>query len=863
MFTQAKEKKEGNFRSLTVTLAIAFLVLSMAVLIIASGLSVYFNIQTQQKVVSNQQSLIAQDAAGTVKSFFQDKFSLMEATVRFGDLVNVDHGKQRLALERLLGLEPSFRQLILLDPQKQELARSYRISTIMPDKFTEHVMADIFSQTGQGKTYISPTYIDNVTNEPLVIMAVPVTDVFGDFKGVLLAEVNLKFMWDLVGSIKVGKTGAAYVVDRKGNLIAFGDISRILKGENLIHLKEVTDFVNSTGVLGDSDAEISKGIQGNDVVANFVPLGTPDWAVVVEMPVEEAYADVYQLLKLTAWVILLCLVLTIALGILLSKRITEPVIKLRNAAMEIGKGDLDTIIDIRSEDEIGELASAFNKMTGELRSTTVSMQTLQTLLNSMPYGIFLIGKDRTIMKANRAALDMTGYESEDQITGQVCSKVMRAPDDDKCQIIELNHKADRSESVLITKDLRRIPILKTVVPVKLGLSDVFLEAFVDISERKKAEEAILESEERFRSVAQSAGDAIITSDSEGKIIFWNNGAKKIFGYEENEILGKPLAILMAERFRGTHLKGIERMNSGGEYHVVGKTVELVALRKDGSEFPMDLSLSTWKTGEKSFYSGILRDISERKMNEKIRSENERLVLSNRAKSEFLAAMSHELRTPLNAILGFSELLMKKGAGELNEKQQRYASNVITSGKHLLSIIDDILDLTRVESGKMEITVGEMSVQDSINECVNMINEMALKRKVTIKKQIKPGIGSIDTDELKFKQILNNLLSNAIKFSKPEGGVITITAEKDADMVKFSVSDTGIGIKEEDMGRLFHSFEQLESGITRKFGGTGLGLAISKKLVELLGGSILAESWSGVGSTFTFYLPQSAKKKQGT
>jgi len=225
-------------------------------------------------------------------------------------------------------------------------------------------------------------------------------------------------------------------------------------------------------------------------------------------------------------------------------------------------------------------------------------------------------------------------------------------------------------------------------------------------------------------------------------------------------------------------------------------------------------------------------------------------------------MSHELRTPLNAIIGFSDLLKKKDAGELNEKQQRYADNVYSSGKHLLSLIDDILDITRVESGKMEIIIDMVSVPKIINESADMIKEKAVKQNVRIITQVSPDIEFIETDENRFRQVINNLIDNAVKFSKPEGGTVTITAAKEMDMVKFSINDTGIGIKKEDIGRMFHSFEQLDVGISRKYCGTGLGLAVSKKLVELLGGRIEVDSIYGEGSSFTFYLPVTAEKERG-
>ncbi len=258
---------------------------------------------------------------------------------------------------------------------------------------------------------------------------------------------------------------------------------------------------------------------------------------------------------------------------------------------------------------------------------------------------------------------------------------------------------------------------------------------------------------------------------------------------------------------------------------------------------------------------IVIDITERKHAEETRLENERLAAADRAKSEFFANMSHELRTPLNSIIGFSELMKQGTAGKLNEKQKHFIDNIFTSGTFLLSLINDILDLSKIEAGKIELAPEKMSVPVTIKETFSLIKEKAMKHNVVLNTEFDTELEFIEADKQRAKQILFNLLSNAVKFSKEEGGTITITTKKERDMAKISVSDAGIGIKEENMKKLFQKFEQLESGISQKYGGTGLGLAITKQLVELHGGKIRAESKYGEGSTFTFMLPIEAEKKE--
>jgi PAS domain S-box-containing protein len=371
-----KAKKTKVFRSLRVTLAIAFLALSAVVLLIASSLNMYFSFQTQQELITNEQRFIAQNAADTVRSFVQEKLSELKAAVRLVNLAGIHQEEQKIVIEQLLGLDPAFRQLVLLNAQNQELAKVSRLSNLVSYGFIERIGSDMFSQVSQGKMYIGSVYIDEITSEPMVIMVAPVTDIFGDFKGTLMAEVNLKFMWDLVGRIKVGDKGLAYVVDKQGDLIASGDISRVLRGENLIYLNEVNEFVKGDTLTHRDSAEVVKGIQGNYVVANHAHLGTPDWAVVVELPVLEAYETVITTLVISGLIILLSFALAIIFGVFLSRRIAKPIISLRDAAVRIGKGRLDTQIEIKKEDEIGDLAAAFNQMTENLRKTTTSIDNL-------------------------------------------------------------------------------------------------------------------------------------------------------------------------------------------------------------------------------------------------------------------------------------------------------------------------------------------------------------------------------------------------------------------------------------------------------------------------------------------------------
>ena len=257
-----------------------------------------------------------------------------------------------------------------------------------------------------------------------------------------------------------------------------------------------------------------------------------------------------------------------------------------------------------------------------------------------------------------------------------------------------------------------------------------------------------------------------------------------------------------------------------------------------------------------FMHGMGYDITELKHTEEdLRQSRDKEQRANRAKSEFLSRTSHELRTPLNLIMGFAEFLMESQLDPLDPKQKEYLQDIYTSGKHLLRLIDDVLDLARVEAGKMGLRLEKFSARAAIESVSTSIKAVAQKRKIHVDVAISPEIREVTLDQQKFKQILHNLLSNAVKFTE-SGGVVRIRVQpQDAHHFKLVIKDTGIGIKSEDLPRLFQDFQQLDSGSSRRYEGSGLGLALTKGLVELQGGTISVESQYGVGTTFLVVLPK--------
>lgn len=378
MLDKAKTKEFQKSRSLTVTLAVAFITLSTVALLIASGVELYFNIRSEQEVVAAQQRFIALEAANSVRSFIQERFGELESVVEFGDLFDPSPVTVELTLEQLLGLEPAFRQVAFLNEQGRVLAQASRLSQVTENEVVSRLEAKALVQTEQGERYISPVYIDEITFEPLIAIAIPATDILGDFQGTLVAEVNLKFMWDLVGQLGVGNEGLAYVVDRQGNLLAFEDITRVLGGENLSHVDEVADFASGIKPLNEiaqQGVQIHQGINGTNVLSQFVPLGTPDWAVIVEIPVAEAYyGRIIESALSFALIAISVALLAGVVGAYFARRLAAPVRDLTDTASSVAAGNLHLRAKAEGSLEVRQLADAFNQMTSQLNDLIQSLE---------------------------------------------------------------------------------------------------------------------------------------------------------------------------------------------------------------------------------------------------------------------------------------------------------------------------------------------------------------------------------------------------------------------------------------------------------------------------------------------------------
>jgi PAS domain S-box-containing protein len=542
---------------------------------------------------------------------------------------------------------------------------------------------------------------------------------------------------------------------------------------------------------------------------------------------------------------------------ILRRLLTAPLNQLIHAAKAVEDETYEPgcLADVSARgDELGRLARVFDDTVGKLAAR------YESLVNLMRSVVLKVRGDGVIAFANAYASELLEYGNA-ELVGQPLSRIL-PPEwhgrvEDRLESLKPDEVQANETNENVSKSGRRYWIAWTnrVIKGGAGRQKEVLCVGNDVTAGMEHQLTLQRSEEQFRALLEATPEALIISDEDGRIQLVNAQAERLLGYPRAEMVGQPVEILVPERIRARHPDLRRRYLTNAAVRPMGSGMELAAVRKDGTEFAVEISLSPLKSpdGRGTLVCSSLRDITDRKRAEdELRAAKAKAEDATKAKSAFLATMSHEIRTPMNGIMGMTELALDT---DLTAEQRDYLNTVKSSADALLTIINDILDFSKIEAGRIELDAVEFLLRDTLADTLGPLALRASTKGVELAYDVHPDVpDALIGDIHRLRQVVVNLVGNAVKFTSHGEIVVSIAvAQRTADgvMLEVAVRDTGIGIDPAAAQRLFKAFEQAETSTTRKYGGTGLGLAISRQLVELMGGQIRLESAPGVGSTFTF------------
>jgi signal transduction histidine kinase/CheY-like chemotaxis protein len=708
--------------------------------------------------------------------------------------------QRRFDALRLLRQVPAITELSQVDATGKERLRVSRLAMDVVGSSSDFANDSKFTEAVKNKVYYGPVYFRR-ESEPYMTLAIAGTR---RDAGVSIAEVNLKLIWDVVSQIKVGERGHAYVVDAQGRLIAHPDISLVLRNTDMSKLAQVRAARAGTSGSPAETVQEADNIEGRKVLTAYAPVAPLGWLMFVELPAGEAYAPLYAALQRLAFVLLAALVFAVLAGMFLAGRMVGPIQVLRTGAARLGSGDLSQRIAIKTGDELEALAHQFNAMAGQLQESYAGLEQkveertheLQTRSRELAQSVGELRALGEVTQAVNSTLDLA----------TVLSTIV-------AKAVELS--GTEAGSIYVVDPATHEFQLRATH----GMSDELIAELnrqgIDLSERTFADAAAKKQPVQVADLKDAPPSPVLN-------ILLRAGYRALLIVP---LLGPEGLIGML----------VIRRQAPGEF----------------SQHTVDLL--------QTFAAQSVLAIQNANLFTEVEEKSRQLELASQHKSQFVASMSHELRTPLNAIIGLTEMMVTNAARFGTEKAQEPLKRVHRAGAHLLGLINQVLDLSKIEAGKLELSPETVTLAPLLEDVIGTARQLAEQNKNRLALEAAENLGRLTVDPMRLRQILLNLLSNACKFTKQ--GEVTLRVRRvvhGQNWIEMAVADTGIGMTPEQQAKLFEEFSQADSSTARRYGGTGLGLAITRKLARMMGGDVTVTSESGKGSVFTLRLPASAE-----
>jgi len=817
-----------KFKSIRTRLAIWFLILTLIPLISALIVTYFQQVNSIKSEAFDKLTAIRDLKTDNLYSWLEERKADMITISTNKELTNLEYiinkkssdqdninilNNIRRVITHYFNNSKAYTEIFILNPSTGKILVSTETYMEGEDRSDENFFTEPLQS---GELFIRDIYYSNKLAAYAMMYAIPIFDTQQNSKnivGILVVRIDLKstLYKMLLKRVGLGETGETIIVNKAG--LALNELRWYDNAP--LNLKISAEPVIKA-IKGNTGIAFTKDYRGKKILAAYTYIPEPGWGFVCKQDITELYAPIHELLKYFMILFSITLALILGLILLISNAITKPIIDITKVAKKINEGDYSARNAIRSRDELGFLAGSANEMAASIESRLAIEKSVRAISETMiktlsirDFGTELLKQLMEITKANMSTFYILNegtskYEHFTSIgANEELLKSFNAenPEGEFGKVLskkEISYLKDIPEDTIFkfqTTAGDAIPKEIITIPVLVDSTVVALISLVNINKF---------SNEIYKIIKQ----------------VWmgiNTSYSNLIANERTRILAE-------------NLQEINQKLEAQSEELQEQNEELISQEEE------------------------LKQQGEELEEQNIELENQQTMVeeANRLKSEFLSNMSHELRTPLNSILALSGALLMQAGKKLTDEENNYLKIVERNGKQLLKLINDILNISKIEAGKIEINRQEFSLSDTIRKIIESIEPLAEKKNLEIRTNIAKDIPKLHSDEAKLFQILQNIAANAVKFT--EEGYIEISAEKFAESVQISVKDTGIGMTEQDQEHVFDEFRQIDGSTSRQFEGTGLGLSISAKLVKILGGKIQVGSTPGVGTIFTITIP---------